>query len=98
MTYATTTPTWVVIVPSRELVVHHTVRCLYYHGRRITESPVLAPVVYRATVPVLLHVVLISEQEPMYMDMNGWMFDEAVMERLLREKRLRYADARDWQP
>ncbi len=91
MAHATPTKTTIVVVPARELLIDHTHRCLMYHQGRITESPVVVTIRYPADIPLQLWIVLNSDGEPKYVDINGWMFDDAVIERLLRKRKIRYA-------
>lgn len=90
MEYAIPTTTRIVVTPAHALTIEHTRRCLVHSKGRIIETPVAVIVQYPAAIPVMLWVVLNSDGEPKYVDMNGWMFDDAVIERLILKKRIRH--------
>lgn len=93
--FATATKSWIVVVPTSDLTVAHTLRCLHYSNRRITLLPKPAIVKYCIRVPILFHIMLSPENEARYVDMHGWMFDDSVIERLLRKSRIRFAKNSD---
>ncbi len=90
MTCATPTNTTIAVIPLSELVVEHTHKCLFRHQGMITESPVPCVVKYPIGMPIELQVVLDGDNAK-YVDRNGWMFSDAVIERLVRKRKIRYA-------
>ncbi len=82
-----TTETKTVVPQDKELIVHHSQRYYPKLGLRVLELLPLVTVRYPAGIIIELTKVFYNNT-PRWTDVNGWMFGEDVVDRLISERKL----------